>query len=155
MKKSILCIATGLFTVLLLSGCGPSEAEKHKAEEQALFDEVMDVHDPVMEKMGEVNRYGRQLKEFDAEHADSLSKDTRAEIDDVLRQLEEADNGMMAWMNLIKNPSELREEGRSHLEIMTYLRKEQKNIEEVEQNVNTSLHDARQLKKKLGISNNQ
>lgn len=65
-----------------------------------LHTEVMDIHDEVMPKMSTINKLERQLKQKlnDPQHAKADS------IQQLIYQLDEADDAMMNWMGTFKKP---------------------------------------------------
>lgn len=65
---------------------------------QALYDQVMDVHDEVMPKVGEINRLQRELKEKIASSPDMVAE-RKAELEQVISNLDSASNAMMTWMH--------------------------------------------------------
>jgi len=65
-----------------------------------LHTEVMDIHDEVMPKMSSINKLDRQLKQR-LKDPDVVKKDT---IQQLIYQLEEADDAMMNWMSAFKKP---------------------------------------------------
>lgn len=65
-----------------------------------LHTEVMDIHDDVMPKMSSINKLERELKSR-LEDPDVIKKDT---IQQLIYQLDEADDAMMNWMSEFKKP---------------------------------------------------
>jgi len=65
-----------------------------------LHTEVMDIHDDVMPKMSSINKLERQLKQK-LKDPEVPKKDT---IQQLVYQLEEADEAMMNWMSAFKKP---------------------------------------------------
>ncbi|HEY3401911.1 MAG TPA: hypothetical protein VGK59_00910, partial [Ohtaekwangia sp.] len=64
---------------------------------QALYDEVMKVHDEVMPKMNDIYKLKQDLKKKLDESKD-LADDKRKEIEATIAQLDSASDGMMVWM---------------------------------------------------------
>lgn len=65
-----------------------------------LHTEVMDIHDEVMPKMSSINKLERQLKQK-LKDPEAVKKDT---IQQLIYQLDEADDAMMNWMSAFKKP---------------------------------------------------
>jgi hypothetical protein len=96
-----------LFILILIAAT--AVACKQKAEEsveasealetspnEALYNEVMKIHDEVMPKMNDIYKYQQQLK--DKLKGANLSAKEKEEINAVLGRLDSAGNGMMVWM---------------------------------------------------------
>ena len=74
---------------LLLSACGSS------FDQQAAFDEVMDVHDAAMPKIGEVMNLKKQVL---AKAESATDEAIKAELNTLAEELGTAQEGMMVWM---------------------------------------------------------
>jgi hypothetical protein len=102
-----------LFLVLfvLIAGCNS------KKDNQALYDEVMKVHDEVMPKMNDVYKLKEELKKEIAD-APKMVEEKRKAIESAILQLDAASEGMMDWMrNFNPLPDSLGEENaRKYLE---------------------------------------
>ena len=97
--------------------------------EQAYAD-VMEVHDAVMPEMSTLNKLRKQVKKIDGESASSL---------DMIKQLKDANEGMMVWMSEFDLDRKAPE--KSQLE---YLRGEQIKIQKVSDDMNGAMTDARE-----------
>lgn len=124
MKKLIIAFLV-LTPVLLFINCQNAE---HQSEE-ALKKEIFVIHDDVMPKTSEINRLQRKLRGIKKENT-SLDSMQQQKLTALLKQLEEAHDGMMVWMNNFKSPAKLRA-SKSHQEIMEYLNEEKSKIEKV------------------------
>ena len=125
MRRINLIVFTTLLALLLASCSNVNEVEKLKAE-------VMEVHDEVMPEMGNLMNLIKQLKDKIAD-LDSIGGGTE-ELDQLIHNLEEADEAMMAWMRNYKDPSpEMSEE-----EALKYLQDKMESIREVKQKINSS-----------------
>ncbi len=123
MKKVI--FASFLAFAWLFNACQNSNNPDHQAEEQ-LHEEVMAIHDEVMPKMGEINKLSRELKEV-AESSSSYDESVKSIASQAVQQLEQADEGMMSWMEAYQSPSKKRGE-MDHAAIMQYLEAEKQKI---------------------------
>jgi hypothetical protein len=99
MKKLLILV---LITAAVVA-CKPKSEQKTEASEavetspnEALYNEVMKVHDEVMPKMNDIYKYQQQLKE--KLKAPNLSVKEKEQINAVLGKLDSAGNGMMVWM---------------------------------------------------------
>jgi hypothetical protein len=100
---SVLFVAT-----VVLYGCGnKTEHQAQLPEEEkavssdptkALYDSVMDVHDEVMPRMGEIITLTEALKEKVAKTPD-MPAGKKKEIETTVESLDKASEGMMDWMH--------------------------------------------------------
>ena len=114
-----------IFIITSLLSC----RENHSNPEvQALYDEVMFVHDEVMPEMSTIHRLKKQIRKLPEQ--DSLCYD-------LIKQLDEADEAMMSWMAQFKTDKEA-----SDQEKINYLKEEKNKITEVSRLMKTSISDA-------------
>lgn len=136
-----------LFAVLLLAGltfgCGEGAVDQDQLEKD-LANEVMDIHDEVMPKMAEVNRFGRTLRSYYEDNKETISADLDGQMELIQRELDAADDGMMGWMANYQALSTLKET-MDHQAIMDYLSKEKEEISKVKDQINTSIEKAKKL----------
>ena len=121
----------------------PSAEEAMEAE-TALYKKVMEVHDEVMPKMGDLNRVKRNLEQKAEEMPGQV--DTVA-VAQTVAAIEAAENGMMDWMQGISKhrPETMREAGESHEAIMEALNQELESIEKVRDDMMSSLQKGQQM----------
>lgn len=124
MKK----ILFALLTIALLTGCG-----NEKAQENALLDSVKDAHDKVMSDDDMTMKVKGRLKLLSA-HKPEL-KDS---ITFYLKKLDDNDNVMMDWMNKF-NPDFT---GKSHEQIMSYLKIQKREVMQVDSQIKQGSHQA-------------
>ncbi len=146
----LLLLALSVFAI----ACGGG---KQKAEEKGVFTEqqieaqeaayrqMMDVHDEVMPKMGEMNSAARELKPLLETTQD---EELKTEIMEVLQALEMAEDGMMEWMQASPRMPQLRD-SLSHDAIMGILQAEQPKVDKVKEDILNSLAKAQELLAKL------
>jgi hypothetical protein len=117
--------------------------------EEAAFETMMDVHDEIMPRMGEVNKLSRELKGLEAAN-DTTNRELMGEIDGAIRALENAHNGMMAWMNMNggNKLEQLRKE-KNHDETMAYILDEEEKIIKVKEDIETSIQQAQNILDKV------
>ncbi len=146
--------------ILLLSlsaaivSCGGSGTEDFVKEEDALAGEVMAIHDEVMPKTAEVNRLSRQLDAYYQNNKASISEEMDGRIELMQRELEKAEDGMMAWMTSYQQPEVLRET-LDHNAIMEQLRDQKKSIQGVADQINTSIKEVKELMAELPAQDNE
>jgi hypothetical protein len=75
--------------LLLFASCGVS------FNTEAKIDEVLDIHDEVMPKIGEVMNLKKKVLEKAEIETDSIKVN---ELRDLAKQLDDANTGMMVWM---------------------------------------------------------
>ncbi|MEP0368548.1 MAG: hypothetical protein ABJN36_16845 [Cyclobacteriaceae bacterium] len=105
-------------------------SSKKEAEEKPLMDQVMEVHDAVMPKMGSLMKVKKQLM-AKADTADSVASD---ELKILAQEIDLANEAMMDWMRNFDPNFEGTEE-----EVKDYLMKKKKGIEKVAEAMNSSL----------------
>ena len=136
-----------LATLTLLWGCGQkSNSEDHDHEmgpdtveggNQALYDEVMKVHDEVMPKMNDIYNLKEQLKDKIANTPDMVAE-KKQQIESTISRLDSASEAMMVWMrNFNPLPDSVGEQ-----EARDYLESEMEKIKKVSEDVRKALDDA-------------
>lgn len=117
--------------------------------EEAAFETMMDVHDEIMPRMGEVNKLSRELKGLEAAN-DTTNRELMGEIDGAIRALDNAHNDMMAWMNMNggNKLEQLRKE-KKHDETMAYILDEEEKIIKVKEDIETSIQQAQNILDKV------
>jgi len=112
--------------ILIMMSCG--KPEKHKGHEEendnttdspneALYHQVMDIHDEVMPKMDDLYKLKRDLQEK-IESTPDLVAEEKKKLEDRIAHLDSASQLMMEWMHQF-NPlpdSTDQEEAREYLE---------------------------------------
>ncbi|MBS1487633.1 MAG: hypothetical protein JST43_08585 [Bacteroidetes bacterium] len=107
---------------IVLSACGKSanheEYTKTEAENpnEALYEQVMDVHDEVMPKSDQLYSLKKELLEK-LKNKD-LPNEAKKHIDTIIQELDSADHAMMDWMHRFRPlpDSANREAAREYLE---------------------------------------
>ncbi len=104
---------------------------------QALYDEVMKVHDEVMPKMDDIYKLKGQLKER-IDNTPGMAEEKKKEIESIIVRLDSASEGMMIWMRKFNPlPDSLGEE-----QAKEYLEGEMEKIKKVREDVRKALEDA-------------
>jgi hypothetical protein len=106
---------------------------------QALYDQVMAVHNEVMPKTGEIYQLKKELKDKILVEP-GRSKD----FEQAIAELDSADHSMMDWMHKFNEPDSVTQEVARE-----YLENEMVKINQVKELINTSIQKAKdQLGKK-------
>jgi regulator of replication initiation timing len=93
--------------LVVLAGCGkPSDQnseemgneDANQDPNQALYDQVMNLHDEVMPKMEDIYKIKSQLQEKIANSPD-LVKERKEALERMILTLDSANNSMMEWMH--------------------------------------------------------
>ena len=124
--------------LLLVFACQPS-SKKEEVDLGALKDEVFEIHDEVMPKMGDLRRVRKSLMlQIDSlQVSDSLRAVTLSTASDAL---DASNEGMMDWMRSFDPNFEGTDE-----EILKYLTEQKALIEEVRKNMLESLSEGQKL----------
>ena len=97
-----------------------SDQTQEEGPNQALYNQMMDVHDEVMPRMDEIIKLKRHLQEEIANSPDMVTE-RKQELENIISNLDSASNSMMSWMHRINefNPladSVNQEKAREYLE---------------------------------------
>jgi len=138
-----------LFIALILFvGCGKSsQHEHHDLEEespinnpnQALYDQVMDIHNDVMPKSDEIYQLKKEIKEK-INRAPNLAADKKKQLEQIAAELDSADHSMMDWMHKFKPLPD----SANHELAREYLENEMVRIKTVRELINGSLQKAKE-----------
>lgn len=88
-----------LLALLLFAGCQKQSNDHEQTEDspnQALYDEVMDIHDEVMPKMNDIQKAKTALRT--RLELPGISEGEKQEIGNKIARLDSASEGMMVWM---------------------------------------------------------
>ena len=116
--------------------------EAARVSQEAAYEGMVAAHDRIMPMMGQVTAAQRAIKEQLAK--DGLADDREDLLDAAYEQLEDAEDGMMSWMQNMK-PLETLRETMDNDAIITYIRDESAKISNVETQINTSIATAKEL----------
>lgn len=141
MKNIFKIFGSFLFLALIVSSCKQEQVD----ENQVLKQEVIDIHDEVMPRMGEL----RSLKKSLLEKVEQLgAEDAEENAEEIKRlqayadNLEDAFEGMFVWMRQFQSNYEGSEE-----EVYEYLLEQKVLVEKVNRDIKSSIENA---KKELG-----
>jgi regulator of replication initiation timing len=132
--KTILPVLS-LVMLSLVWGCG-----EKKQDNQALYDEVMKVHDEVMPKMDDIYKLKQELKKHISDNP-NLVDEKRKTIEATILKLDSASEAMMVWMrNFNPLPDSLGEE-----RAREYLEDQQEKIKSVKEEMLDAIDKAKAL----------
>ena len=128
-------------TTILFVGCGKSTSSDQVEEatpttEDELYQKVMDIHDEVMPKMNDLYKLKKKLQE-EIENSPDLVEERKQEIENRIKQLNEANEGMMQWMRNF-NPEDFKENKEEYLD---YLNGELEKVNKVKADMLKALED--------------
>ena len=130
-----------IWVLLLLAvmACGVE-----KVDHEAMKNSVLDTHDEVMPKMGNLVKLKKQVLGKVGEIAAADSTDARiAELRDLANELESAYQGMMTWMHEWSEKSDPYTKGTAPSEEITaFYEAEQKKVDKVKADINGSIEKA-------------
>ena len=113
-----------------------------EAREQAMYQEVVKVHDEVMLKLQAISNLKGKVEEKISEFEGKGQEDARlTTFREQLVHLDEADQSMMDWMHNFETTYD----GWTHEEIMEYLQKDKEKVQQTGELVDESIASARSL----------
>ncbi len=124
---------------------GNHEEHQHESENddnpnQALYEQVMDIHDEVMPRLEDIYQQKKELKDRLANTLD-MGADAKQELELMIIQLDSADHEMMNWMHHFQPlPDSIDEE-----KARAYLESEMERIKEVKALMLESIDRAKKL----------
>ena len=123
-----------LLLVLAVSSCGGFDTE-------AKVDEVLDVHDEVMPKMGEVMNLKRKILDQAQSQTDSIAMN---ELRAIAKDLDEANNGMMVWMREWSKNAKPHINEQSEIELRkAFFEEEMEKVTKVKEDINGAIAAAK------------
>ncbi len=136
-----------LISTLMVAGCGqPASQGSDNGNDdgvegnpnQALYDQVMDIHDEVMPKMEDLYKIKSQLQEKIANSPDMV-KERKVALEKMILELDEASNAMMDWMHQFNPLPDSADEEDSR----AYLETQMEKIKKVKEEMLTTLERAK------------
>lgn len=126
-----------IMSAILLVAC-----EEKPKETDLLYKKVMEVHDEIMPKMGDIMKLKKQLKEKIAELNASAEADSVkiSSLELAIADLDNSHEEMMGWMRQFNRDYE----GMVNEEILKYLNDQKGRIEKVGQVTNAALQNAQE-----------
>jgi len=146
MRYLSLLLVFGLF----LTSCGEDTAavekaamESARAAQQSAYDAMMEGHDRVMPLMGKITAAQRTIME-QLKGDETMEASRKEVLTAASEQLEDANDGMMEWMQNLKPLDELREKMDNEA-IITYIKQEAADIAKVEMSMNAAIGAATEV----------
>jgi hypothetical protein len=132
-------------SLFILTGCGKSAQNVHHDEDetqsinpnQALYDQVMDIHNEVMPRADEIYELKNEIKARIA--SASAQSEQKKLLEQIVQELDSADHSMMDWMHKFKP---LPDSANQEL-AREYLENEMERIKNVRELVNGSVQRAK------------
>jgi Mg2+ and Co2+ transporter CorA len=110
---------------------------------QALYDQVMDVHDELMPQMEDLYKLKKELQEKIAATPDMVAE-KKGELDQAIATLDSADQLMMDWMHKFRPlPDSANQE-----KAREYLESEMEKVKKLKELFNESIDKAKEIVKK-------
>lgn len=140
-----------IFSLAIIAlACGRFSSSE-LSEQQALWDEVMKVHDEVMPKMGLITNAEKELKVAAKELPENLNA---SEIDEIQGYLTKSEEEMWTWMHDLQKLEDL-QANKTHEEIIEYLNEQKKSIDQVKFNMELSVKKANKMVELIKQSKNE
>jgi regulator of replication initiation timing len=136
--------------LLILASCAKTgkQEDHHHAEgtplptgqagNQALYDQVMDIHDEVMPKAEDIYQLKKALQDKIA-NAPDLVAEKKKELEQVIALLDSADQSMMDWMHRFHPLPDSADQEKAR----AYLESEMERIKKVRELMNESIEKAK------------
>ncbi len=136
--------------VVVVVGC--THAAKHDERDhemstsgdnpnQALYDQVMDIHDEIMPRSEDIYKLKKELQEKLASSPE-LPGEEKQELELVIAQLDSADQSMMDWMHEFSPLPDSADQEKAR----AYLESEMERIKKVKELMNESIDKAKMVK---------
>jgi hypothetical protein len=147
MKNFLSVAIIGILSILLSCGQKSHENDHNQGDanqeaggNQALYDDVMKVHDEVMPKMNDIYKLREQLKKQISDTPGMAAK-KKEEIESTIIKLDSASEEMMVWMrNFNPLPDSLGEDSARE-----YLEKEKVKVNEVKEAMLQAIEEAKAI----------
>lgn len=132
--------------MLMLTACGKSSRQEPNEDtkttdnpNQALYDQVMDVHNEVMPKSDQLYQLKKELQDKIAQ-TPALREYQKKQLHQIISELDSADRSMMDWMHKFRPlPDSVNQESARE-----YLENEMEKIKKVRDLINGSLQKAKE-----------
>lgn len=142
-------IVKSVLLLLIIAACSKSNPENKAAEAseslsptKALYNKVMDIHNEVMPRMGEMERLKRELKERIAQSPD-LVIEKKKQITQIISNLDSAGAAMMNWMHeFAPLPDTVSEAAQRE-----YLEAEMERVKKVRELMTNAIREAKEVEK--------
>lgn len=122
------------------------ELPTEERAEQALYKELMKVHDDAMPKMDDMMQLkGNLQQQLDLlRESEDADEEKIKQLEEAINNLEAANESMMQWM---RNFKPLETGNKTHEEKMEYYKEKKVAIEKVSQQIDSAIEEAKKLRK--------
>lgn len=129
-------------SIVVVWSCGQRSKENGRSTDevqgnQALYDEVMKVHNEVMPKLDDIHKLKEKLNDKIAVTPD-MPEEKKKEIEEILMELDEADRGMWVWMRKFEPIPDSEGEDKAR----EYLENEMENVKKVKKDILQAIEKA-------------
>ncbi len=140
-----------VLAVLMVSACGKptghsgqeTESEDGDSPNEALYNQVMDVHDDVMPRMEDIYKLKKDIQEQISTTPDMVME-RKQELEAIISNLDSADRAMMDWMHKFNPPADSVDQEK----VREYLESEMERVKKVRDLMNESIEKAKELASK-------
>ncbi len=149
MKRQLLLLSILIVTAL---ACGKSDKHNNHHEHgsasgdnpnQALYDQVMDVHDELMPKMEDLYKLKKEIQDQIVQTPD-MAPDKKKQLEQTIAALDSADQSMMDWMHKFRPlPDSVDQE-----KAREYLETEMEKVKKLKELFSESIENAKEIVKK-------
>lgn len=140
-----------MFALFLIMSCtksadqstmnNDSDQTQEEGPNQALYNQMMDIHDEVMPKMDDIMKLKRELQEQISNSPDMLAE-RKQELENTIYTLDSASNSMMNWMHRIHEFNPLADSVNQE-KAREYLESEMEEIRKVKELMTESIEKAK------------
>jgi len=148
MKNLLLLLLLAMFSLVSCTKSGDHSGMNHDSDQtqeegpnQALYNQMMDVHDEVMPKLDDLERLKRELKE-DIANSPDMVIERKQELEAIISNLDSASSAMMNWMHRIHEFDPLADSVDQE-KAREYLETEMEEIRKVKDLINGSIEKAK------------
>ncbi|WP_053404148.1 hypothetical protein [Persicobacter sp. CCB-QB2] len=128
-----------IFTLLLLLCSCNSEEKKQKEELQSIYNEVIDIHDEAMPRMGPIVRYQSEIQKLLKDS--TSSEEQHAQLRQVNVALLKSEKAMMEWMHHLNTQYDTLD----YQEARQYLLEEKNNISAINKMMAEAQEEAKNM----------
>lgn len=152
MKSLPLIVLLGIFFIQSCTKSGDHSNMNHDGNQtqeegpnQALYNQMMDIHDEVMPKMDDIMKLKRALQDEIANTPEMVAE-RKQELENVIYTLDSANNSMMNWMHRIHEFDPLADSVDQE-KAREYLESEMEEIKKVKELMSESIEKAKTVVK--------
>jgi len=148
MKNLTLLVLLAMFSLTNCTKPGDHSGMNHDSDQtqeegpnQALYNQMMDVHDEVMPRMDDIMKLKRELQE-DIANSPDMVIERKQELEAIISNLDSASSAMMNWMHRIHEFDPLADSVDQE-KAREYLETEMEEIKKVKDLINSTIEKAK------------